>query len=172
MAPLLVLALAALAAAIALAARRGLLALQDSKQDAWRELETQIVKRHHLAIRIIELYSRPMHDEPEALDRAAIAASAVLAAAKAAKVPALAAAEKSYRAAFAALFARADNHPQVAGSAAFASLQQRMATLDARVDERREQYNGAVSVLNFRCDAFPYSVMARVMGLRQEALLP
>jgi hypothetical protein len=46
-----------------------------------------------------------------------------------------------------------------------------VATLDARVDERREQYNSAVSLLNFRCEAFPYSLVARTMGLRPDAIL-
>ena len=86
-------------------------------------------------------------------------------------MPALAAADKTHRIAAAALFGLADNYPQFGTSAAFAALRDRAATLDARVDERREQYNDAVSVLNFRCQAFPYSVVARTMGLRPAAFL-
>jgi LemA protein len=171
MAWILVLALAALAAAIAIAARRGLAALQDTKQDAWTALETQIVKRQELALRIVALCSSPLQHERETLDRASIAGSAVLAAAKRTHIPALAAADKSHRAAFAAVFAFAARTPPLSGSAGFAALRERMATLDARVDERREQYNSAVSVLNFRCVAFPYSLVARTMGVRPAAFL-
>jgi hypothetical protein len=39
------------------------------------------------------------------------------------------------------------------------------------VDEKREQYNGAVSVLNFRCQAFPHRWVARSMGLRPAPFL-
>jgi hypothetical protein len=169
---LLVLALAALAVAIAIAARRGLLALQDSKQQAWRELESQLVKRQELAARIVELCSRPMEHERDVLDRAAISASAVLAAARSANVHAFAAADKSYRVAFAALFARAAVSAALSGSAGFAALGERMATLDARVDERREQYNATVSILNFRCRAFPYRLVARAAGVAPAPFLP
>jgi hypothetical protein len=44
-------------------------------------------------------------------------------------------------------------------------------TLDRRVDERRETYNNVVSVLNVRCQAFPYSLVARTMGMRPAAFL-
>lgn len=165
------LALAALAAAVAMAARRGLGALQDSKQGAWSALEAQLVKRQELLAQIVALCARPMRDEPETLDRVSIAGSAVLAAAKRTNIPALAAADKSLRAAVATLFARVGNHPQLAGSAAFTALRGRVTTLDARVDERREQYNAAVSVLNFRCHAFPYSLVARSMGMAPAAFL-
>jgi LemA protein len=172
MAWILMLALAALAAAIAMAARRGLAALQDSKQDAWTALEAQLQKRQELLAQIIALCKRPMREEREILDRLSIAGSAVLAAAKRLNIPALAAADKAHRAAVATLFKRMANHPQLAKSAAFAALRERVATLDARVDERREQYNAAVSVLNFRCHAFPYRLVARSMRVVPATFLP
>ena len=172
MAWILVLALAALAAAIAIAARRGLLALQDSTQHAWSALESQLLKRQQLATRIVELCAKPLAEERETLSRARAAAGAVIAATKSANVPALAAADKSHRAAFSELFARAESHPHLSRSAAFDALRERMATLDARVDERREHYNAVVSVLNFRCVAFPYNVVARTTGVRPAAFLP
>lgn len=169
---LLMLALAALAAAVVIAARRGLAALQDSKQEAWSVLEAQLAKRQELLVQIVALCAKPMRDEPEALDRVSISGSAVLAAAQRTNIPALAAADKAHRAAVAILFDRAGNHPQLAMSAAFTALRERVATLDTRVDERREQYNAAVSVLNFRCHAFPYSLVARSMGMAPAAFLP
>ena len=166
------LAFAALAAAVAMAARRGLAALQDSTQVAWIALEAQLVKRQELLVLIVALCAKPMRNEPETLHRVSIAGSAVLAAAKRTNIPALAAADKAHRSAVATLFEHARNHPQLAMSAAFAALRERVATLDARVDERREQYNAAVSVLNFRCHAFPYWLVARSMRVGPAAFLP
>jgi LemA protein len=171
MAWLLLLAIAALAAAVAAAARRGLDALQDSRHAAWAALESQLVKRHELMIRIVGLCARLMKYERDSLERVTTSGSAVIAAVRRNNMPALAAADKSHRAAAAALFALAENYPQFGKSAAFAALRDRAATLDARVDERREAYNDAVSVLNFRCEAFPYSLVARTMGLRPSAFL-
>lgn len=171
MAWLLLLALAALAAAVAAAARRGLGALQDSRQAAWSALEIQLVKRHELMIQIVGLCARLMQYERDTLDRVTVSGSAVIAAVRRNNMPALAAAEKTHRAATVALFSLAENYPQFGTSGAFAALRDRAATLDARVDERREQYNDAVSILNFRCQAFPYSLVARSMGVRPAAFL-
>jgi LemA protein len=70
-----------------------------------------------------------------------------------------------------ALFRLAANYPQFGTSDAFRALRERAAILDARVDERREQYNTAVSVLNFRCEAFPYNLVARTMGMQPAPFL-
>jgi LemA protein len=168
---ILVLALAALGAAVVSAARRGLNNLQDSRQEAWAALEAQLVKRQELMIQIVSLCSRLMSHERYALERVTSAGSAVIAAARRANIPALAAADNAHRAAAAALFQLAANYPQFSTSGAFAALRGRAQTLDARVDEKREQYNRAVSVLNFRCQAFPYSIVARSMGLRPAGFL-
>jgi LemA protein len=168
---ILLVACAALAAAVVAAARRGLAALHDSRQEAWTALEAQLVKRQALMIQIVGLCARLMRYERDTLDRVSTAGSAVIAAARRGNIPALAAADKSHRAAAAALFALAANYPQFSTSLAFAALRNRAATLDERVDERREQYNETVSVLNFRCQAFPFSLVARTMGLRPAGFL-
>lgn len=171
MAWLLLLAVAALVAAVAAAAQRGLGALRDSREAAWAALEAQLVKRHELVIQIVGLCARLMKYERDTLERVTISGSAVIAAVRRNNMPALAAADKAHRAATAALFSLAENYPQFGTSAAFSALRKRAATLDERVDERREQYNDAVSVLNFRCQSFPYSLVARTMGLRPAAFL-
>ena len=171
MAWLLLLALAALAAAVVMAARRGLAALQDARERALDALETQLVKRQELMIQIVGLCSRLMRYEPETLERVSIAGSAVLAAARGGNMAALAAADKTHRMASEALFRIAANYPQFGTSEAFRALRERAAILDARDDERREQYNTAVRVLNFRCEAFPYNVVARTMGMQPAPFL-
>jgi len=169
---LIALAIAALLAAAALLAHRGLLRLSGDRQEAWDALGIQLTKREELITRIVELCARLLHEEHEAIERVTHAAEAVQAAAWREDIPALAAAEQSHQDAVATLFAIAGNYPQLAGSAAFAALRERVATLDGRVAERREQYNSAVSVLNFRCDAFPHRLVARTIGLRPAAFLP
>ena len=171
MAWLLLLALAAFIAAVVMAARRGLAALQDARAGAAAALETQLAKRQELMIQIVGLCSRLMRYERETLERVSTAGSAVLAAARGGNMPALAAADKTHRIASEALFRLAANYPQFGTSAAFRALRERAVTLDARVDERREQYNTVVSVLNFRCQSFPYTVVARTMGMEPAPFL-
>jgi len=169
---IIALAIAALIAAAAITARRGLIRLSDERQQAWDALELQLAKRQELMARIVELCARLLHDEHEAIERVTHAADAVQAAARREDIPALAAAEKSHQAAVGTLFALTGNYPQLAGSKAFAALRDRVATLDARVAARREQYNAVVSVLNFRCDAFPHRLVSRILGLRPAPILP
>ena len=168
---ILLVALAALAAAVAAAARRGLVNLQDSREEAWQALEMQLEKRHAHMIRVVGLCGRLMKYERDTLDRVSSSGSAVIAAARRGNMPALAAADKAFRAAAASLFRLAANYPQFGTSHAFECLRERAMTLDCRVDDRRERYNGVVSVLNVRCGAFPYSVVARTMRMRPAAYL-
>jgi LemA protein len=171
MAWILLVALAALAAAVVAAARRGLANLQGSREEAWGALEAQLEKRHAHMIQIVGLCARLMKYERETLDRVTTSGSAVIAAARRGNMPALAAADKTYRAAAESLFRLAANYPQFGTSRAFRALHERAMTLDRRVDGRRETYNNVVSVLNVRCQAFPYSLVARTMGMRPAAFL-
>jgi LemA protein len=168
---IIALAIVALIAAAAITARRGLIRLSDERQQAWATLETQLVKREELMARIIELCVRLLHEEHEAVERVTQAVGAVQAAARREDIPALAAAEKSHQAAVETLFALTGNYPQLAGSKAFEALRDRVATLDGRVAERREQYNLAASMLNMRCSAFPHRLVAWSTGVHPAALL-
>lgn len=169
---IIALAIVALIAAAAITARRGLIRLNDERQQAWAALEAQLAKRQELMTRIVGLCARLLHEEHEAIERIIHAADAVQAAVRNGDIPALAAAEKSHRAAVETLFAITGNYPQLAGSKAFTALRDRVATLDGRVAERREQYNAVASVLNFRCDAFPNRLVSRMLGLRPVPILP
>jgi LemA protein len=171
MAWILLLALAALAGAVAAAARRGLANLQDSRDAAWAALEGQLEKRHAHMIQVVGLCARLMTYERDTLERVTTSGSAVIAAARRGNMPALAAADKTYRESADALFRLAANYPQFGTSRAFKALYERARTLDARVDERREAYNAVVSVFNVRCQAFPYSLVARTMGLEPAPFL-
>lgn len=164
-------AFAALAIAIAVLIRRGLLRLDRDVREAWNALVAQHGKRAELMTRILELCGRLMRDEPETIERARLAGLAVLAAASRDDVPALAAAEEAHRAATGDLLTIAGSYPQLATSTAFAALVSRVDELDARVAARREQYNAAASLFNVRCGAMPHRVVARLAGMRPAELL-
>jgi len=50
-------------------------------------------------------------------------------------------------------------------------LQQEINSNGDKIAALGEQYNGAVSVLNFRCQAFPHRWVARSMGMRPAPFL-
>jgi LemA protein len=168
---IIALAIAALAAAAAITARRRLIRLSDERQQAWAAFEEQLAKREKLMARIVLLCARLLHQEHETIERVTQAVDEVQVAVRHEDIPALAAAEKSHQAAVATLFALTGSYPQLTCSQAFAALRDRVATLDARVSERREQYNLAAILLNMRCRAFPHRLVARSAGVHPAALL-
>jgi len=165
-------AIAALAVAVAIGIRRGLLRLDGNVRAAWDALDAQLRKRQELMVRIAELCAKLMHEEPETIDRARSSGAALLAAASRRDIPALAAALQAHRVAAGDLLTVGGSYPQLAGSTAFAALVSRMDELDARVDARSEDYNAAASALNLRCAAFPHRLAARALGFAPASLLP
>ena len=165
-------AIAALAVAVAIGIRRGLLRLDGNVRAARDALVAQIGKRQELMHRIAALCGKLMHDEPETLERVRIAGAALLGSASRADIPALGAALQAHRAAAGDLLTVAGSYPQLAGSTAFAALISRMDELDARVEARIEDYNSAASTLNLRCAAFPHRLAARALGFAPASLLP
>jgi len=79
---IIALAIAALIAAAAITARRGLIRLSDERLQAWDALESQLAKRQELMARIVELCARLLHDKHEAIERVTHAADAVRVAAR------------------------------------------------------------------------------------------
>lgn len=165
-------ALAALAVAVTIGIRRGLLRLDESVQSAWEAVDAQLRKRHEHMARLSELCGRLMHEEPETIERAGAAGDALLAAVSRRDIPAMAAALQAHRAAAGDLLTVAGSYPQLATSTAFAALVSRMDELDARLDARSEEYNAAASMLNLRCAALPHRLAARALGFRPAPLLP
>ena len=164
-------ALAAAAATVALAVRRGLVRLRGDVDDAWRAFAQQLEKRQAHVTAMTTLCSRLMHTERETLDRVTETGRIALAGAARRDIPALAGAEKAQHVAVATLLELAAHYPQFANSRAFAALVARLATLDGRVAKRREQYNEAVSLLNLRCGVFPSRVVAGLSGFARMEFL-
>lgn len=171
MAWILVVAFAALAVAVLIGIRHGLMRLQGTVREAWAALFEQLRKRQELLKRILELCGRLMHYERETIERAAHAGTAVLNAAAQGDIRALAAAEQAHRAAVGDLLTLAGNYPQLATSTAFAALCSRVDELDQRVDARAEQYNEAANLLNVRRGAFPHRLVARALGVAPAGML-
>ena len=122
-------------------------------------------------IQVVGLCARLMKYERDTLARVTTSGSAVIAAARRGNMPALAAADKTHRTASGALFRLAANYPQFGTSRAFKALHERARTLDARVDERREHYNRRRQRAERALPSFPYSLVARTMGMRPAAFL-
>jgi len=171
MAWVIVLAIAALLALSAIIIRAGLHRLHDAVRQSWAGVDALLIERHDLLPELVELCTRYLSYEQEALGRVARTGAAVSQAAARQDIPALGAAEKSLRDALTILFELAGNYPQLGADPDFPGLRDRILQIDAALAERRELYNSTVNLLNVRSRALPHRLIARAAGFRQAALL-
>ena len=163
-------AIAVLLALLVILVRSGLLRLRDSVRNSWASLDSLLLERHDLLMKLVELCTRHMRYEQQALERVSRADAATFAAAARENIPALAAAEKLLRASVAELLAFSENYPLLRIDPGFSGLRGKVLSVDAAISERREHYNSAVNMLNVRSQAFPHRLIARAIGFHTEAL--
>ncbi len=162
--------IAALLVLVAILVRSGLLRLRDSVHQSWASLDSLLLERHDLLVELVDLCGRHMPYEQDLLERVSRADAAVCAAAARGDIPALAAAEKTLRAAAADLMAPAENYSLLSAEPGFLRLRERVLGIGAAIIEHREIYNSAVNLLNVRSQAFPHRMIARAAGFHAEAL--
>jgi hypothetical protein len=171
MAWVIVLAIAALSALLAIVLRAGLTGARASVRQSWARLDELLIQRNDLLPELVEHCARHFRYEQEVLERVSNAGAAVFKAAARENIPALGAADKSFRDAVAALDAFAENYPQLGTDPAYAGLRERIRQIDAAIIDCRESYNSAVNLLNVRAQAFPHRLVAHAVGVRPAALL-
>jgi LemA protein len=62
-------------------------------------------------------------------------------------------------------------HPEVASSALFLSIQERLSELEGALADRRTFYNASVKIHNEQIERFPQLVFAHLLGLRRHSYL-
>ena len=163
-------AIAALLAILVILVRSGLLRLRDTVRNSWTSLDSLLLERHDLLLKLVELCARHMRYEQQALERVSRADAATFTAAARENIPALAAAEKLLRASVAELLTFSENYPLLGNDPGFSGLRGGILSIAAAISERREHYNSAVNMLNVRSQAFPHRMIARAIGFHTEAL--
>jgi LemA protein len=146
-------------------------ALRQRLKRAWSSLDALARERHDELTKLVDLCAAPLGAEPDALARLDEARTALLGARNTQDPEALGRAEGTLRERLAALLALAARTPAVASAPAFAQIKERLATLDAQIAGRREEYNGVVLENNIAIEQFPQRVVAGIAGLRPMALL-
>ena len=79
-------------------------------------------------------------------------------------------ADQLVRTAMADFRARAEEYPELKSQGNMMQLQERITDIESQISDRREFYNEAVTRYNTRIQQFPYIVMARQMGFKNQEL--
>lgn len=144
----------------AVATYNGFVRLRNLVQEAWRQIDVELHRRHDLVPNLIETvkgYAAHERGVFEAVTQARTAAT------QPGSGPAQQAAqENDLTQALGRLFAVAEAYPQLRATENFAQLQQELTNTEDRIAAGRRFYNANVRELNTKVESFPANVVAGI----------
>lgn len=138
---------------------------------AWANIDVLLKQRHEELPKLVETCKQYMQYEQSLLESVISARNAVHQASETHDISALGQAETGLRAGLGRLFALAESYPELKANESFQFLQQRIASLESAIADRRELYNEAVNLNNVRIEQFPDALIARRFGFGAAELL-
>lgn len=139
-----------------------LVRLRNLVQEAWRQIDVELHRRHDLIPNLVETVQGYAAHERQVLESVTAARAAALAPTSG---PAQQAAnEDALSQALSRLFAVAEAYPQLRASENFLQLQTELATTEDRIAAGRRFYNANVRELNTKVEQFPSNVVAGMFG--------
>ena len=163
--PIVLIALSALIIIVLLwgvATYNGFVRLRNLVQEAWRQIDVELHRRHDLIPNLIETVKGYAAHERGVFEEVTAARAA---ASSPASGPAEQAAhENQLTAALGRLFAVAEAYPQLRASENFAQLQAELTNTEDRIAAGRRFYNANVRELNTKVESFPANVVANAFG--------
>jgi len=136
----------------------GLVRLRNLVQEAWRQIDVELKRRHDLIPNLVETVKAYATHERATLDAVVAARTAAVSVGN--SVPKQAEQEAGLSAALGRLFAVAEAYPDLKANQSFLSLQTELSETEDRVAAGRRFYNANVRELNTRVESFPSNVFA------------
>jgi len=155
---IIIVALIVILAIWAIASYNGLVRLRNLVQEAWRQIDVELKRRHDLIPNLVETVKGYASHERETLE--AVTAARTAAAAPGASVQQQAQNEGMLSAALGRLFAVAEAYPQLKANENFLGLQRELSATEDRIAAGRRYYNANVRTLNTKVESFPSSILA------------
>ncbi len=138
-----------------------LVSLRNQVDNAWRQIDVQLKRRHDLIPNLVEAVKGYMQFERDTLTQV------VEARAKAVSAPdqtSRMAAENQITAGLGKLLAVMENYPQLKADENVLKLQEELTTTENQLAFARQAYNDVVLELNTRIQTFPSNVIANNFG--------
>ncbi|MCC2318820.1 LemA family protein [Cellulomonas chengniuliangii] len=144
----------------AIAQYNGFIRLRNLVQEAWRQIDVELHRRHDLIPNLVETVKGYAAHERAVFDEVSRARSA--ASASGATPGAQAAQENALTQALGRLFAVAEAYPVLRASENFQQLQLELTSTEDRIAAGRRFYNANVRALNTKAESFPSNVIANM----------
>lgn len=136
----------------------GFVRLRNLVQEAWRQIDVELHRRHDLIPNLIETVKGYAAHERGVFE--AVTTARAAAAQPGATPGEQAAQENDLTQALGRLFAVAEAYPQLRASENFLALQQELTNTEDRIAAGRRFYNANVRELNTKVESFPSNVIA------------
>lgn len=146
----------------AVAQYNGLVRLRNLVQEAWRQIDVELHRRHDLIPNLVETVKGYAAHERAVFDE--VTAARAAAAGPGAGPVQQAQQENALTAALGRLFAVAENYPVLRASENFQQLQAELSNTEDRIAAGRRFYNANVRELNTKVETFPTNVVANMFG--------
>jgi LemA protein len=140
-----------------------LVSLRNQMQNAWRQIDVQLKRRHDLIPNLIEVVKDAMSYEADTL-KAVIAARNSAVNAQGQGPAQVGAAETALSGAVTKLFALMENYPQLRANENVKQLQEELTTTENQIAFARQFYNDSVMGLNNAVQSFPANLIAGSFG--------
>ena len=161
----IIIAIIAIFALWAVAQYNGLVKLRNLVQEAWKQIDVELQRRHDLIPNLVETvkgYAAHEKGTFEEVTNARAAASTPGAS------PAVQAAQENVLTqALGKLFAVVENYPDLKANVNFQQLQAELTNTEDRIAAGRRFYNANVRTLNTKIETFPTNVIAGMFGFKQ-----
>jgi LemA protein len=145
----------------AMLAYNGLVSLRNQVQNAWRQIDVQLRRRHDLIPNLVEAVKGYMTFERDTLTQVVEArAKAVNATDQTSRL----AAENQITTGMGKILAVMENYPQLKSDQSVMHLQEELTTTENQIAFSRQAYNDAVLTLNTKTEKFPGNIIASNFG--------
>ena len=142
----------------------GLVTLKNQVQNAWKQIDVQLKRRHDLIPNLVNTVRGGMEFEKETLAKVIEArAKAVAATTPQDK----GAAENVLTQTLGRLFALVENYPTLKSNQSILQLQEELVSTENKIGFARQFYNDLVAQFNIKQEVFPSNLMATVFGFKR-----
>ena len=147
-----------------------LVSLRNQTQNAWKQIDVQLKRRHDLIPNLINTVKGAMGFERETLEAVVAARNTAIAATNSGSVPATAAAETQLTGALSRLLAVVEAYPDLKATGNVAQLQEELTATENKIGFSRQLYNDTATQYNTAQQTFPTMLFAGMAGAVQVPL--
>jgi LemA protein len=154
----------------AIGAYNRLVSLRNQVQNAWKQIDVQLKRRHDLIPNLINTVKGAMGFERETLEAVVAARNTAIAAVNSGSVPATAAAETQLTSALGRLLAVVEAYPDLKATGNVAQLQEELTATENKIGFARQLYNDTATQYNTAQQTFPTMLFVGIAGAAQVPL--